>query len=127
MTEPHAPHTGLDAPRPTLWLVVGGLLAVVALALLWPMQFVGQVCTMIYPAPPGCGAPQPQVAAFVGMGLVIALFAAQVVLFATAVRPRIPIIVLSAGIIAVVAIAAAVVALSQTGIWDPYQPLVIVD
>ena len=37
------------------------------------------------------------------------------------------IILLAAGIIVVVGAAAGIVALSQVGIWDPYQPLVVVD
>lgn len=113
--------------RPRLWLAVGAALAVVGIGALWPLRSVGQVCVLIYPAPPGCGAPQPAIAVFVGIGLIIALFAAQVVLFATHSRPRIALIVLSASIIVVVVLAAAVVAISQTGIWDPFQPPVMID
>jgi hypothetical protein len=40
---------------------------------------------------------------------------------------RTAIILLAAGMIVVVAIAAAVVALSQTGIWDPVQPPILID
>ncbi|MBN9238099.1 MAG: hypothetical protein J0J03_00345 [Leifsonia sp.] len=113
--------------RPRLWLALGAVLALVGIAVLWPLQHVGQVCVLIYPAPPGCGAAEPRWAPLVGIGLVIALLAAQVVVYATAARPRTPLILLSAGIVVVVALAAAVVALSQTGIWDPYQPPVIID
>jgi len=113
--------------RPRLWLTIGAVLAVVGVAVLWPLQQVGQICVMIYPAPPGCGADEPRWVPLVGIGLVIALLAAQVVVYFSVARSRTPLILLSAGIVVVVALAAAVVALSQTGIWDPYQPLVIID
>jgi len=113
--------------RPRLWLGLGALLSVVGIALLWPLQKVGQICIMIYPAPPGCGAEEPRWVPLVGIGLVIALLAAQVVVYFVVPRPRIPLILLSAGIVVVVALAAGIVALSQTGIWDPYQPLVLID
>ena len=113
--------------RPRLWIAIGAVLSVVAIAVLWPLQQVGQVCIMIYPAPPGCGADEPRWVPLVAIGLVIALLAAQVVVYFTVQRARTPLILLSAGIVVVVLLAAAIVALSQTGIWDPYQPLVIID
>jgi len=113
--------------RPRLWLAVGAALSLLGIAVLWPLQQVGQVCIMIYPAPPGCGAEEPRWVPLVGIGIIIALLAAQIVLYATAPRPRIPLILLSGGIVAVVALAAGIVALSQTGIWDPYQPPIIID
>ena len=113
--------------RPRLWLGIGIALTVVGIAVLWPLRHVGQVCIMIYPAPPGCGAEEPRWVPLVAIGLVIALLAAQVVVYVTARRPRIPLILLCAGIVVVVAVAAGVVALSQTGIWDPYQPPVLID
>jgi hypothetical protein len=113
--------------RPRLWLVVGAVLAVLGIAVLWPLQQVGQVCILIYPAPPGCGADEPRWVPLVAIGLVVALLAAQVVVFATVRRSRLPLILLSAGMVVVVLLAAGVVALSQTGIWDPYQPPVVID
>ena len=113
--------------RPRLWLALGGVAALVGIAVLWPLRTVGEVCVMIYPAPPGCGADEPRWVPLVAIGLVIALFAAQVVVYFTAPRPRLPLILLSAGIVAVVLLGAGVVALSQTGIGDPYPPLVIID
>ena len=127
MTNDHAPSTGQGARKPVVFLVIGVALALVGIAVLWPLQYVGQVCVMIYPAPPGCGAPQPAVAALGGIALLIALLAAEVVFFVTAARPRVPLILLSAGMVAVVALAAAIVALSQTGIWDPYQGPIMID
>lgn len=122
MTNDRTPTT-----RPRLWLALGAVLAAVGIAVLWPRRQVGQVCIMIYPAPPGCGADEPRWVPLVGIGLVIVLLAAQVVLYFTVPRPRTPLILLSAGIVVVVLLAVAVVALSQTGIWDPYQPPVIID
>ena len=122
MTIDHTPSS-----RPTLWLVLGAVLAVIGVAVLWPLQKVGQICTMIYPAPPGCGADEPRWVPLVGIGLIIALLAAQVVVFFTAQHSRTPLILLSAGIVVVIVLAAGIVALSQTGIWDPYQPPIMID
>ena len=113
--------------RPRLWLGIGIALTVLGIAVLWPLQQVGQVCIMIYPAPPGCGAAEPRWVPLVGIGLLIALLAAQVVVFFTRTNSRTALILLSAAIVVVVVLASVVVALSQTGIWDPYQPPVIID
>jgi hypothetical protein len=94
--------------RPTLWLVVAGVLSLLSIAVLWPLQFVGQVCILIYPAPPGCGAEEPRWVPFVAIGLVVALLAAAVIVYFTVAASRTPIILLTAGIIVVVAIAATV-------------------
>ncbi len=120
--------TGTNPPRkPTLWLTVTALLAALGIAILWPLQYVGQVCILIYPAPPGCGAQEPRWVPFVAIALVIGLLATVVVLYFTRPVSRTTIILLAAGIIVVVGAAAGIVALSQVGIWDPYQPLVVVD
>ena len=121
------PAEGLPPARPRLWLALAALLSVVSIAVLWPMQYVGQVCVLIYPAPPGCGAEEPRWAPFVGIGLVIALLATAVVIYFTVPAPRTPLILVCGAIVVVLALAAAVVSLSQTGIWDPYQPPVIID
>jgi hypothetical protein len=113
--------------RPRLWLATGGILALLGIAILWPLQQVGQVCILIYPAPPGCGAQEPRWVPLVGIGLVIAAFAAIVVVYFTVPRPRTVIIILAGAIVVIVALAAAIVGLSQLGIWDPYQPPVIVN
>jgi hypothetical protein len=113
--------------RQILWLAIAGVLALVGIAILWPLQYVGQVCILIYPAPPGCGAEEPRWVPFVAIGLVVALLAAAVIVYFTVPASRTAIILLAAGIVVVVALAAAVVALSQTGIWDPVQPPIIID
>ena len=115
-----APHR-----RPTGWLVAVSALALVAIGALWPLQHVGEVCIEIYPPPPGCGADEPRWVPFVGIGLVIALLAAAYVAYFTMARARALVIVLGAAIIVVTAAAAGVVALSQTGIWDPVYPMFI--
>lgn len=122
MTTDRTPST-----RPRLWLAIGAVLSVVGVAVLWPLQQVGQVCIMIYPAPPGCGADEPRWVPLVAIGVVIALLAAHVVVYFTVPRARTPLILLSAGIVVVVLLAAGIVALSQTGIWDPYQPPIMID
>lgn len=113
--------------RPRFWLALGVVMAVLGIAVLWPLQHVGEVCPLIYPAPPGCGAEEPRWVPLVGIGIIIALLAAHVVVYFTAPRPRTPLILLSAGIVVVILLAAGVVALSQTGIWDPYQPPIMID
>lgn len=113
--------------RPRLWLAVTAVLAIIAVAVLWPLQYVGQVCVMIYPAPPGCGAEEPRWVPFVAIGLVIAALVAAIVAFAVASRPRRVIVGAIIAIVVVTIAAAAVVALSQTGIWDPAQPLVLTE
>ena len=113
--------------RPKQWLVVAGILSVLAIAVLWPLQTVGQVCILIYPAPPGCGAEEPRWVPLVAIGLVVAAFAAIVVVYFTVEKPTRALAALTITIVAIVLIAAAVVALSQTGVWDPAQPPIIVD
>jgi hypothetical protein len=51
----------------------------------------------------------------------------MIVVYFTVPRPRTLLIVLAGVILLVAILAAAVVGLSQTGIWDPYQPPVIVN
>lgn len=116
------------ARAPRLWLVLGAVLSAAGIAILWRLQKVGQVCVLVYPAPPGCGADEPRWVPLVAIGLVIVLLAAQVVVYFTVPRPRTTMILLSGGIVVVVVLlAAGAVALSQTGIWDPYQPPILID
>lgn len=117
------PHTA----RPRLWLVLAGVLSAVSIAVLWPMQVVGQVCILIYPPPPGCGAEEPRWVPLVAIGLIVAMLAAAFVVYFTAPAPRTALIVLCSAILAVLLVAAGVVALSQTGIWDPVQPPPLID
>lgn len=113
--------------RPRLWLILGAALAALGIAILWPLQEFGRICVMIYPAPPGCGADEPRWVPLVAIGLVVAAVAAQVVVYFTVGGARVPLILLCGAIVVIVGLAAAIVALSQTGIWDPYQPPIIID
>lgn len=105
--------------RPWHWLVIAGVAAVVGIAVLWPLRTVGQVCILIYPPPPGCGSPVPQITAIGGIALIVALLTAIAVVWFIIPAPRTTIIALTVGIVAVTVLAAALVAISQTGIWDP--------
>lgn len=115
------------ASKPRLWLALAALLSVISIAVLWPLQHVGQVCILIYPAPPGCGAEEPRWVPLVGIGLIIALLATAVIVYFTVHPARTILVILAGAILLVLLVAAGVVALSQTGIWDPYQPYVIID
>lgn len=117
MTNSHTPNT-----PPRLWLAIGASLAALSIAILWPLQTVGQVCVMIYPPPPGCGADEPRWVPLAAIGVVVALLSAQFVVYFTAPRPRTVLIAVAGAMIFVVVVAAAIVGISQTGIWDPYQP-----
>jgi hypothetical protein len=117
----------ISATPGRLWLVIGAIFTVVAIGVLWPLQQVGQICPLIYPAPPGCGAPEPRWVPLVAIALVIAALAGQVVVFVTVPRRRPWLVVLCGAMLAVVAIALVIVGISQTGVWDPYQPPIIID
>ncbi len=99
--------------KPRLWLLIAGALTLVSIGVLWPLQFVGQICPMIYPAPPGCFAEEPRWVPFV--------------VYFTVSAPRTVLVLLSGGILAILLVGSAVVALSQTGVWDPVQPPVMIE
>lgn len=113
--------------KPRYLLVVAAVLSALAVGVLWQLQQVGQVCILIYPPPPGCGAEEPRWVPLVAIGLVIALLSTAVIAYFTSASPKILLIVVCGGILAVTAIGALVVVLSQTGIWDPYAPAVVID
>ena len=117
MTDSAAPSTPSPS-RARLWLAIGGGLAALSIALLWPLREVGQVCIAIYPPPPGCGSPVPSVAVFAGIALIVALVCAMVVVTLTAPARWPLVVVFAAFIVAVAVIAAGIVVLSQTGVWD---------
>ena len=112
--------------RNWIWLLVAGILSVIGIGILWPLQQVGQVCALIYPAPPGCGADEPRWVPLVAIGLVIAIMTALVIVHFTVVRALLPQALLTAAIPVVTIAASLIVAISQTGIWDPYQPPVMI-
>jgi len=113
--------------RPRVWLAIAAVLAAVSIAVLWPLQQVGQVCIMIHPPPPGCGAEEPRWVPLVAIGLIIAALAAAIIVYFTVDAPRTVIVALCGAMLVVLLVAGAVVALSQTGIWDPVSPPATVD
>jgi hypothetical protein len=117
----------IPVTRPRAWVVIAIVLAVVSIAVLWPLQQVGQVCILIYPAPPGCGAEEPRWVPLVAIGLIVAALAAAVIVYFTVDAPRTALVALCGAMLAILLVAAAIVALSQTGIWDPAQPPVVID
>lgn len=117
----------IPVTRPRLWLAIAAVLAVVSIAVLWPLQQVGQVCILIYPPPPGCGAEEPRWVPLVAIGLIVAALAAAVIVYFTVDSPRPVLVALCGAMLAILLVAAGVVALSQTGIWDPVYPPAVID
>lgn len=117
----------LPVTKPRLWLVLAAVLTVVSIGVLWPLQYVGQLCPAIYPAPPGCFADEPRWVPLVGIGLIVAALAAAVIVYFTMPAPRTVLVILCGAMLVILLLAAAVVALSQTGMWDPYQPPIVID
>lgn len=115
--------TDRNSPREWWWPAIAAALAVIVIAVLWPLRTVGQVCILIYPPPPGCGSPVPQFAVLGAIALIIVLLGAIAVVWFTASGPRVPMILLTAGILAVGVIALALVQLSQAGAFDPPYPM----
>lgn len=115
-----------DSPvrRQKLWLGLTSVITLVAIGALWQLHSRSQaeVCIMIYPAPPGCGAPQAPWIPFLAIGLIIAAFAAAVVVYFTVARSRLAIILLSAGIVLIALAAFGLDAVLQSGVFTPYQP-----
>jgi len=122
MTIEHTP-----VRRPRLWLVIGAALAVIGIAVLWPLQQATRVCILIYPAPPGCGSADPRWMPQLGIAVILALFAAMVAVYLLVRQPRRILVILSAVILLVTLVSAAGFGISQAGFWDPYQPPVIVN
>lgn len=117
-------------PIARLWplLMAAAGLAVVSIAVLWPLRTVAQPCIAIYPAPPGCGATEHHWAALFGIALIIALLAAIVVARFTMQDPRVTIIVLLASMGAILLGVLAVIAITQSGMWNtpiPIDPLIL--
>ena len=116
--------TPSNSVRP-LWplLSAAGAFAAVSIAVLWPLRAVAQPCIAIYPAPPACGSTEHHVAALVGIALIVALFAAIIVVRFTMPDPRLVIIVLLAAMGAILVVTIAVVSISQSGVWNPPIPI----
>jgi hypothetical protein len=115
------------APKPWIWLVIAGVLSAVSIAWLWSMT-APRVCILIYPAPPGCTTVIPNWLPFISIALVAALFIAMIVLYL--VRRPAParwLVLLTIVIAVITLLTALVMLLAGLGVFDPYQPPVIVD
>jgi hypothetical protein len=113
--------------RPWEWLIVIGVAGLLGMGWLWSLRTLGQICTLQYPPTPGCGAPQPMIVPFVVMGLVIAAWIAAAIVWFLVPRPRLWLILLSAFVVLAVLIGAGIIGLSQTGLFDPYSPPILID
>lgn len=117
----------IPAPKPWIWLVIAGVLSAVSIAWLWSMTGP-RVCILIYPAPPGCATVIPDWLPFVSIALVAALFIAMIVLYVIRTPPPARMLVAFTIAIAVITLLTALVMLlAGLGVFDPYQPPVIVD
>lgn len=115
------------APKPWIWLVVASVLSIVSIAWLWSMT-ASRVCILIYPAPPGCTTVIPNWLPFVSIAIVAALLLAMIVLYL--VRKPTPtrlLVGLTIVIAVVTLLTALIMLLAGLGVFDPYQPPVIVD
>lgn len=113
--------------KPWIWLVIAGVLSVVSIAWLWSMTGP-RICILIYPAPPGCTTVIPNWLPFVSIAIIAALFVAMIVVYL--VRKPTPtrlLVVLTIVIAVVTLLTALVMLLAGLGLFDPYQPPVIVD
>jgi hypothetical protein len=135
MREPKEPTMTTAAPAPTSvpakrrpwpWLVVIGLIGLVGASWIWSMRELGQICTLQYPPPPGCGASAPQVLPTVVMALVVAGFVVAAIAWFLASPRRLTLIlvIVAASLVAVTLIAAAVIGFSMTVV---YAPPILID
>ena len=114
-------------PKPWVWLVIAGVLSAVSIAWLWSMTGP-RVCILIYPAPPGCTTVVPNWLPFVSIGIIAAIFIAMIVVYL--LRKPTParlLVLLTIAISVVTLLTALVMLLAGLGVFDPYQPPVIVD
>lgn len=120
--------TTIAAQPKSPWLVGASALALLAIAILWPVQTAAQPCIAIYPAPPGCGSAGSPWFAYVAIGLIVALLAAIFIAAFTMASPRVTMMILIATIGAVLIVGFAASAMAQSGVWDapiPIDPLIL--
>jgi hypothetical protein len=93
---------------------------------IWSMRELGQICTLQYPAPPGCGAAAPGFVPNIVMALVVAGFVVAAIAWFLAPPRRLTLIlvIVAAALVAVTLLAAAVIGLSMT---VGYSPPIIID
>lgn len=114
-------------PKPWIWLVIAGVLSAVSIAWLWSMTGP-RVCILIYPAPPGCATVIPNWLPFISIGIIAAIFIAMIVVYL--LRKPAParlLVLLTIAISVVTLLTALIMLLAGLGVFDPYQPPVIVD
>lgn len=111
--------------RPWPWLLVIGLVGLLGTTWIWSMRGLGQVCTLQYPPPPGCGAVAPQIVPTVVMLLVVAGFVVAAISWFLADPKRLTLIliVVASAIALVVLVGAAAIALSMSIVYSPPIPL----
>lgn len=112
--------------KPWPWLVVIGLAGLLGATWIWSMRELGQVCTLQYPPPPGCGAVAPTIVPTVIMALVVAGFVVAAIAWFLASRTRLTLIlvIVAASIGAVTLVGAAIIWFSMQ---VPYSPPIIVN
>lgn len=112
--------------KPWPWLVVIGLAGLLGATWIWSMRELGQVCTLQYPPPPGCGAVAPTIVPTVIMALVVAGFVVAAIAWFLASRTRLTLIlvIVAASIVAVTLVGAAIIWFSMQ---VPYSPPIIVN
>jgi hypothetical protein len=122
MSETSAPAASVAATRrPWPWLVVIGLVGLLGVAWIWSMRGLGQICTLQYPAPPGCGAVAPGIVPTVVMALVVAGFVVAAIAWFLASPRRLTLIlvIVAASIVAVVLIGALAIWMSMSVTYYP--------
>ena len=117
----------VPTPKPWVWLVIAGVLSIVSVAWLWSMTGP-RVCILIYPAPPGCATMVPNWLPFISIALIAALFIAMIVLYLTRrPSPARLLIGITIAIAVITLLTALIMLLAGLGVFDSYQPPVIVD
>lgn len=117
MSETSAPATR----RPWPWLVAVGAIGFLGVTWLWSMRELGQICTLQYPPPPGCGATAPGVVPTVVMALVVAGFVIAAIAWFLMDRRKLTLtlILVASGIAAVILIGALAIWVSMSVSYYP--------
>jgi len=112
--------------KPWPWLVVIGLVGLLGATWIWSMRELGQVCTLQYPPPPGCGATAPAIVPTVVMALVVAGFVVAAIAWflASPRRLTLTLVIVAASIVAITLLGAAAIWFSMQ---VPYYPPVIIN
>jgi hypothetical protein len=113
--------------KPWIWLVIAGVLTAVSVVWLWSMTGP-RICILIYPAPPGCTTVIPNWLPFISIAVIAAVFIAMVVVYLVRKpAPRQVLVAFTIVIAVITLVTALIMLLAGLGVFDPYQPPVIVD